>query len=65
MVDDNGLMEPVDQARAIIHNTDIEALRKQPRLQEQTAMEFAQVAKVMDTLITDKPTRRFKLDYNN
>ena len=65
MVDDNGLMEPVDQARAIIHNSDIDALRKQPRLQERTAMEFAQVARMMDALIIGKPTRRFKLDYNN
>ena len=65
MVDDAELMALVDQARAIIHNIDIKQLRNQPRLQEQTAMEFAQVAKVMDTLIIDKPTRRFKLDYNS
>lgn len=63
MVDDGELTTLVDQARSIIHNMPpADKLRRSSTLQAQVAEQFAQVGKVMDTLITDRPSRRLKLD---
>ena len=63
MVDDNELMALVDRVRGILRNMpDVEDLRLRPTLQVETAEQFAQVNKVLDTLVINKPVRRIKFD---